>query len=121
MDNYKIIDGGRYAETWSAYRYVRNFALLNTAIGAGLFFWWSEHISDSPWQLSLVLFVWVVGGHFFFKKTKILKYYFNIGQLICPRCHQPFFYYPGTAVHNWLTRKCLNCGLKKFAGPDRKL
>jgi hypothetical protein len=39
--------------------------------------------------------------------------YWRITRLVCPRCHQPF-YWPAKLV--W--RQCVHCGLKQYASPD---
>lgn len=109
-----------YLERWRAYRISRNRGLavvITWMISISIF----TTLIDAG-TIAQVLFtvLWFVSAHFLLKRT---EYYANPGMLKCPRCEKPFFYDPQRPFHNFLAKKCMNCGLPKWAkdDPDNKI
>lgn len=62
----------------------------------------------------VLLVVWI------FLVTKILKAYSQYTYWLCPRCGEPFHYAIGWLgrLNNPFARRCVHCGLRKWAVDD---
>jgi hypothetical protein len=106
----KTIGLGQRDNVWSEYRKRRNLALFAfigyiPAVALVAFVCIVSAISFSP--AFVAAFLWAV----FFVVAANLTMRFQ-----CPRCGKPFF--AKWWYHNVFARKCLHCGLRKYADPD---
>src|SRR5687767_1371371 len=105
---------GLYAATWKRHRqrsWVFWLLLLGFVPGAPLLAGWLGRVFHSDSLFLPIVLGWMFAlGVAFACRTS----------LRCPRCGQRFFR-RGREYRNEFARKCVNCGLRKWALADEKL
>src|SRR5262249_61963792 len=105
---------GEYSEEWAELRRLRRRGLIGVAGGVAIYGCFLPVAKFALW-LGFALFVaWAVAlGTLFWALMKIAYW-------LCPRCGKEFHGRRGTfnRMSNPFARRCVHCGLPKWADPD---
>jgi hypothetical protein len=109
-----VVPNSKYVERWSLYR--QSFRW-----GVSVMMVWilGTLIASSVTGLNPILWFVITAAWFFVTNRVFVRMgYGNPMNLLCPRCDRRFFYSPTSLFHNAFARRCMNCGLPKFAEAD---
>jgi len=112
VEKKRSADKNSYEENWEDYKKRYNLFLIVLFAFFPIAFaldWLCVRFFDSKILLIIASIIWLIG---------IIIVYFRFAFWECPKCKKPFFLVVISSFpigYNFLTNKCLRCGLPKWA------